>query len=1667
MDVKLVGAAVQYHGEELLHSLTDEQGEQPSSNVTSYLQRWRPLEPEIKDKMFQRNLCGFIARKSDLLFRSLTEEEKNRNRSLEAIDDSFAIMPPLETFMDIPSYSRREEFWKSLRVNDCVTGVVTAIIDQGLRLTLLCIDKGVCRDIEDLNIPAFCPVKELPKLYAKESALDAFQKRDIVRGIVLSIVEETERIIVSIKTESVPDEKTFPRLGLITEDDFPVHYRRQSQISDMSYEEMLQSILGFNNMGNVQSLTQKLQIPTTASYYRFFSRLKIPQKEYAEGLKKWQSQKLAHHSVVQGVEMFKKGDYLEAMQHLNRALQVDAENVEALVARGALYANKENFTSAIKDFEEALLLNPKHSNARNYLIETLLTVGRMCEERRDLEQAVTHYESVLKMDEQHKEAVELLRGCRQLMAFQANPDQTKEKNENEVQKKSEVVGDGDERRPSSSSFLKTSTDKLKALIKEDKERKPRSAKKEKRRQSRSSSSERDSKKGKHRKKKKRRTARSKSTSSGSSSSESGSSDRSSSSRSSSAGRSRKSGRKKKGKNKKRSKKSKRSRKDSSKQRGKSRRESSAEKEVSVSSHKSGQARPEAAVGKEKSRREDDGDEQYREQGMAKYGDNSEEENLKKEELFYHRTAASSFLPVSSHDFFSTCVAIPGLGSPPPPHSVPASISHQEAPKRVSKLRDSPSQGKDSPAHTLRMFKGLDRSGGYLPGKEIPVEPKGLPKAAGSPTEAGIKYRNQSENSWDSSSHVEEAQRHISGSGRISRDQQIEPGEDRMRSDRVDKGGSERTSSKDPHIIRRDDILIAQREKFYKESKEGDTSYKKFRDSRSRSLSSKSSSRSSSGSLTRGNNNKGRNISRRKRRKSRSWTRSRSESPGDHHPQVEKTSKFRLVTGVPELDHYLGGAKTLIKKAMEAKGFSTWEELTAKRDKSKSPSPKTHISKSPSRKKYKSRSPSPKRNKSTSPSSKKYTLKSPSPRKVSSRSPNSKRKSSRSPEPRQVPAVARKTSSRSPLTDDWSSKLASLRMGAVKTDRTKDKFEKSKFKGKDFSSRRVSSFAGGNGKSNSPLASTGKKAMYEEDRKEKVDVSDQTTTSFGKFGPPPRQVAGRETQDAKEVSDVKRSSFQNPEADKRDKQGKEAALHGRGEKSAKGDHFSFMPRILRKPKMDDPGVNKPLVSSNQLEREKKLQKTTRGGEVNSLAKEKNEPSSKTQDEVNAAQGRVSYRHNKEIGETRPRHSGELHGADTDTANNGVELKRPGHNISSGVDGRSKVNRWDQHEKAGKKHPELTDDQDVKRVDIATLSSLQQVATDEVKKSLEEEMEREIERRVRERLQQQESGEGSSGHVKTGAQGSRSSVEKPYSSLWEKRRDRTYHVDSEERQRHKEKNYNISGQKKRYEENDSDSGDKQHSTRIRSDVSRDDDRFKDHGRGRGEVKEGKQGWSEDNLGNTYFAEYGKVLHVGKNYDIHGNVFYAQNDNYKNQGAGVSRSGNYKLRSRSRSKDHSRSRSQSSCSSGSARGSSYRKRKRSKSSEKSQARGNDTKHKGESRGQEKERSQSTSSKLPDNASEQQIDSQLKVSKSEVTRKPEEKDGGKDEATSSTAEGPSVLEKLTKSRWDTESKSRWDDGDDGKQGRSQGRKGDSLTDLEKFLMDLKQQKKKQWIAEGKVKDK
>ena len=107
---------------------------------------------------------------------------------------------------------------------------------------------------------------------------------------------------------------------------------------------------------------------------------------------------MAFQHVAKGIKYFKNGNEIEAMQCLNqvlllyftglridfhhiwlftsKALKIDAENVEGLVARGALYANKGSLERAIEDFEVALKINAQHKNARKYMCETLFAFGK-------------------------------------------------------------------------------------------------------------------------------------------------------------------------------------------------------------------------------------------------------------------------------------------------------------------------------------------------------------------------------------------------------------------------------------------------------------------------------------------------------------------------------------------------------------------------------------------------------------------------------------------------------------------------------------------------------------------------------------------------------------------------------------------------------------------------------------------------------------------------------------------------------------------------------------------------------------------------------------------------------------------------------------------------------------------------------------------------------------------------------------------------------------------------------------------------------------------------------------------------------------------------------------------------------------------------------------------
>lgn len=109
-------------------------------------------------------------------------------------------------------------------------------------------------------------------------------------------------------------------------------------------------------------------------------------------------------SVADGIEHFKAGRHAEAFQCLNKALMTDPRNVEGLVARGALYANSGSFKKAVDDFETALKLNQNHANARKYMGETLVALGRSYEEENKIEEAKKAYQDCLVIIPRHEEA---------------------------------------------------------------------------------------------------------------------------------------------------------------------------------------------------------------------------------------------------------------------------------------------------------------------------------------------------------------------------------------------------------------------------------------------------------------------------------------------------------------------------------------------------------------------------------------------------------------------------------------------------------------------------------------------------------------------------------------------------------------------------------------------------------------------------------------------------------------------------------------------------------------------------------------------------------------------------------------------------------------------------------------------------------------------------------------------------------------------------------------------------------------------------------------------------------------------------------------------------------------------------------------------------------------
>uniref|UniRef100_A0A3B5AKU8 Tetratricopeptide repeat domain 14 n=1 Tax=Stegastes partitus TaxID=144197 RepID=A0A3B5AKU8_9TELE len=408
MDRELLRQCLTYHGESLFNKLKCEQTENPDFQaVVSDLCKATYQRGEEKSNPLVEQ---FIARKADILFCPAWKTATLQEEEHEEEEDAAGV---LELFMEVSYEERRSMMYRDLERGDIVVGRINNIREYGFFLTLLCMAGGLKRDIEDLELSALCHVREIPSSGSHDDPLSYYQTGDFIRAGVKDIDRYQEKITVSLHQTSLSSSLKHIKLGVITREELPIHYSRSVRAasdSSETYECILTSCHGYHNPSVVDYLLEKVGVSDThpPSMMRGLQSKLFQEEDFALAIRKKQSASWALKCVRAGVDHFKHSRHVEAMNEYNKALEIDTNNVEALVARGALYANKGSIMKAISDFELALESCPDHRNAKKYLCQTLVERGKQLEEQEKLVTAEGLYRRALSLDDSSPEAQEAL-----------------------------------------------------------------------------------------------------------------------------------------------------------------------------------------------------------------------------------------------------------------------------------------------------------------------------------------------------------------------------------------------------------------------------------------------------------------------------------------------------------------------------------------------------------------------------------------------------------------------------------------------------------------------------------------------------------------------------------------------------------------------------------------------------------------------------------------------------------------------------------------------------------------------------------------------------------------------------------------------------------------------------------------------------------------------------------------------------------------------------------------------------------------------------------------------------------------------------------------------------------------------------------------------------------
>uniref|UniRef100_A0A2S2P3W0 Tetratricopeptide repeat protein 14 n=1 Tax=Schizaphis graminum TaxID=13262 RepID=A0A2S2P3W0_SCHGA len=397
LDQDLLYTALQFHGPKLQEALRSELGDVGEFTGLSTLSfpayaNGHSISNDL-DNEKQLKLHKFIANNSKAFF-SVDLLANNKQKQCEDFEiNSFTVMPPYEVFGYINKEIKLKHFLNELSEGEIIITSISSKNISGLILKVLCTYTEPIRCVSDINVRGFC-----------QASIPGLSIGDNLCCEVLEVVPEACKLVCGIKGVKC-HKKYKDLLGLFNMENCPQTFKLfHAGKNDDSYDSILQNSTGFKNPSNICNL--ELITGLSDDRYSIIPSLSgsFPEKEIALELRKVQSAQWAIQSVSDGIKYFKAGQHSEAFLCLNKALTIDSLNVEAYVARGALYANLSRFQKAIEDLKSALKINPKHVNGRKYLGETLMGYARTLESQNKLEEALQYYEECLHVIPDHDEA---------------------------------------------------------------------------------------------------------------------------------------------------------------------------------------------------------------------------------------------------------------------------------------------------------------------------------------------------------------------------------------------------------------------------------------------------------------------------------------------------------------------------------------------------------------------------------------------------------------------------------------------------------------------------------------------------------------------------------------------------------------------------------------------------------------------------------------------------------------------------------------------------------------------------------------------------------------------------------------------------------------------------------------------------------------------------------------------------------------------------------------------------------------------------------------------------------------------------------------------------------------------------------------------------------------